>query len=446
MSSLVRVTAPCDEDTERRSSFVLGTSAIVEILLCVAAVTTPRNASNAQTWAAVVKLGIPSMLAAFWLARRAAAGAAAALLSSFVVMTVVVIAWTEGASCVRMTAAILGLVIAAAVLSARVTTAMGLAFTALIVALGVAQDAGSFRPSTPPAELEPVYAPFLRQSIALGALMLLLRRGYDRVLHHILDREHARHAAVTAARALNGSLEDTVAQRTAALVAARDRLSDLASQLASDVGDHLGGMRAQLGEIAGEPGLGESGQRHIAKAVAALDRLAALTRRLHEHADIGSAALRRERVDLVALVRDVVDEHGRGSEQPAIEWIVEDLPPAWADPTLVRMVIDNLVGNAIKYSRRRAPARIRIGHDAARGYFIEDNGVGFDPRLADRLFSPFQRLHDGEAFEGHGLGLANVRRILQRLGGDITAHGEPDRGATFAFHLPMTPETEEEAP
>jgi signal transduction histidine kinase len=156
-----------------------------------------------------------------------------------------------------------------------------------------------------------------------------------------------------------------------------------------------------------------------------------MTERLHEYASLGATALRPARIAMDALVRELVDDYDRAS--PGIEWHVGAVPPAWGDPALVRTVVENLLDNAVKFSRTRTPPRIEIGHDPERGYFVRDNGVGFDPARAMNLFSPFHRLHRDDEFEGHGLGLANVRRILHRMGGDISASGEPGCGAIFCF-------------
>jgi signal transduction histidine kinase len=130
--------------------------------------------------------------------------------------------------------------------------------------------------------------------------------------------------------------------------------------------------------------------------------------------------------------------HYRRNASSAIDWKIGPMPRAWADPPLVRAVLENLVSNAIKFSRGRAPACIEIGFHAAQGrYFVRDNGVGFDPRLAPKLFAPFRRLHRDSEFEGHGVGLANVRRIVERSGGEVTISAEPDRGAEVVFRIPL---------
>jgi signal transduction histidine kinase len=309
-----------------------------------------------------------------------------------------------------------------------------------VLLLAAAQAAGIYHPVDTYAMTDPLYAPFLRQSIAISAMVVLLRRGYDRLQHQVRERERAGAIAVQAARVINESLEALVTERTSSLSATRDRLSELAAKLAGDLNASLGMIRQQLGEFAtAEAALGEHALRYVTKASNAVERLAVLTERLHEHATVGTAALRPAPIDMNALIREVVEEYSRGSGRTRvdkrIDWRIDPVPPAWGDPALIRTVIENLISNAIKFSRNRLPPHIHVGVDPERGYFVRDNGVGFDPKRAGGLFSPFHRLHPEEEFEGHGLGLANVQRILQRSGGDITVDSQPDHGATFYFRL-----------
>jgi signal transduction histidine kinase len=422
-----------DADTERRSRLLLIMAAAMMVLLVLSAATIDLVRGNAETWLTLSPIGAVAMLVTFLLARRGRADAGALVLSVFVCAAIAAIAWTEGPGCIRMSVAVLAVVAVSSVLSTRLAGAVGLGLAALIAVLGALEAAGLYHGTS---DTSPVVAfgPFIRQSISLAVMVLVLRRSYDRLVLQVRDRERACEDAVASARAINATLEARVAARTAALQSTRDRLSALAAQLTSDVRGHLGTMRRQLDDFAAtEAALGPAALRDVAKASSAAARLSLMTERLHEHARVGTAALRPAWIAMDALIREVIDDYDRAG--PGIEWQIDAVPPAWGDPALVRTVVENLIGNAVKFSRNRTPPRIHIGHDPARGYFVRDNGVGFDPARAGNLFSPFHRLHREDEFEGHGLGLANVRRILHRSGGDITAEGELDRGATFVFRI-----------
>jgi len=145
------------------------------------------------------------------------------------------------------------------------------------------------------------------------------------------------------------------------------------------------------------------------------------------------------RVDPADLVRQALEILAGERGGRRVEIVQEDLPPCEGDPSLLRQVFLNLLSNALKFTRCREEARIEIGGRREAGetiYFVRDNGVGFDMRYKDKLFGVFQRLHRAEEYEGTGVGLATVQRIVQRHGGRVWAEAEPDRGATFFVALP----------
>jgi signal transduction histidine kinase len=142
-----------------------------------------------------------------------------------------------------------------------------------------------------------------------------------------------------------------------------------------------------------------------------------------------------EEVRLDVLVAHVWEELAADREGRRVELTVGDLPFAAGDPRLLRQVVANLLNNAVKYTRGREVARVEVGF-ANGAYFVRDNGTGFDPRFADKLFQVFQRLHRAEDYEGTGVGLALASRIIVRHGGRIWAESATDRGATFYFTLP----------
>jgi light-regulated signal transduction histidine kinase (bacteriophytochrome) len=153
-------------------------------------------------------------------------------------------------------------------------------------------------------------------------------------------------------------------------------------------------------------------------------------------AEVGRQPLAFDRIQLSAIVEDVVTKLGQESEGRRMDWKIGELPEVECDGILFRQVFQNLIGNAVKFSRPRSSAVIEIGQmekDGTRVIFVKDNGVGFDMGYADRLFNVFQRLHSPLEFEGAGVGLAVVKRIVQKHGGRIWAESAPDCGATFYF-------------
>jgi light-regulated signal transduction histidine kinase (bacteriophytochrome) len=157
---------------------------------------------------------------------------------------------------------------------------------------------------------------------------------------------------------------------------------------------------------------------------------------------MGRTELRQSRVASKSLVHEAVDSLQSETKGRHITWKIGELPEVRADSAMLRQVWINLIANAVKYTRPRDLAEIEIGCvDSSNGeqvFFIRDNGVGFDMRYVDKLFGVFQRLHHSDQFEGTGIGLANVSRIIQRHGGRAWAEGKVDGGATFFFSLPKT--------
>jgi light-regulated signal transduction histidine kinase (bacteriophytochrome) len=148
--------------------------------------------------------------------------------------------------------------------------------------------------------------------------------------------------------------------------------------------------------------------------------------------------LERVDVDVSAVARAVVSNLRTVHPERTVEVVVDQGIHMNADPGLTRVVLENLVGNAWKFTSRSADAKIHVGateREGRRVVLVRDNGAGFDATMADRLFEPFRRLHSQKDFEGTGVGLATVQRIVRRHGGQVWAESEPDRGATFFFTL-----------
>jgi light-regulated signal transduction histidine kinase (bacteriophytochrome) len=151
----------------------------------------------------------------------------------------------------------------------------------------------------------------------------------------------------------------------------------------------------------------------------------------------------RRQVRFDQLAKEAIREMQEETEGRDISWKIGELPAAYGDPSLLRLVLVNLISNAVKFTNTRQNAEIEIG--CAPGekefvFFVKDNGVGFDMQYVEKLFGVFQRLHRQDEFEGTGIGLANVRRIVSRHGGRTWAEGVPGEGATFYFSLPRTTE------
>jgi signal transduction histidine kinase len=180
------------------------------------------------------------------------------------------------------------------------------------------------------------------------------------------------------------------------------------------------------------------GNDHLDRVLGAAARMNQMIDALLALARLSSLPLAQQPVNLTQLAGFVVDDLRRGAPDRAVDVDVQPGLQVVGDPTLLRLVLENLLGNAWKYSARVARPRISFAaeqQDGRRVYTVRDNGAGFDMRSADRLFGLFQRLHSASDFTGTGVGLASVKRIVQRHGGQVWAEGEPGRGAAFYFTL-----------
>jgi signal transduction histidine kinase len=155
---------------------------------------------------------------------------------------------------------------------------------------------------------------------------------------------------------------------------------------------------------------------------------------------IARTEVQRTTMSLDELVQETLKDFRTDMEGRAVAWKIDPLPRVQGDPPMLRLVFTNLISNALKFTRTRPEAKIEIGsrndgHDEV-VVFIRDNGVGFETQYVDKLFNVFQRLHSSREFEGTGIGLANVRRVIERHGGRVWAEGSVDNGATFYISLP----------
>lgn len=243
-------------------------------------------------------------------------------------------------------------------------------------------------------------------------------------------------------RRINQELENRVAVRTSELLTANKELEAFSYSVSHDLRTplrHMDGYLTLLKEHAA-PTLDEESQLHIATIAKATQRMSALIDDLLAFSRMGRQEMKRTAVDLGAIVVDVIGEMAPEVEGRDIDWHIADLPVVTGDRAMLHVVLDNLISNALKYSGKRARARIEIGTLAGDGtetiVFVRDNGAGFDMQYRDKLFGVFQRLHRTDEFQGTGIGLANVFRIISRHGGRTWAEGKLDEGATFYFSLP----------
>jgi len=247
---------------------------------------------------------------------------------------------------------------------------------------------------------------------------------------------------VTDQKRAEEALELRVEQRTAELVAANKELEAFGYSVSHDLRAPLRHVSSYISllEKGTGPSLDDKSRRQVQIIAEAAKRMGGLIDDLLVLSRIGRASLAETNVDLRRLVDDARKELAPEMAGRTIEWRIGALPQVRADAALLRSAVVNLLSNAIKYSRRRDPARIELGsreHDGEVVLFVKDNGAGFDMRFADKLFGVFQRLHDRDEFEGTGIGLASVRRIIQRHGGRTWAEGAVEQGASFYFSLPI---------
>jgi PAS domain S-box-containing protein len=187
--------------------------------------------------------------------------------------------------------------------------------------------------------------------------------------------------------------------------------------------------------------LDDQGKEHLHRVCAATQRMGALIDDLLNLSRVTRAEIYLQRLDLSALVRAVAGDLRKTQPERQTEFLIEEELRATADPRLLRIVLENLLGNAWKFTSKRVPAYIEFGKTAKNdgmAFFVRDNGAGFDQAYAGRLFGAFQRLHAATEFPGTGVGLATVQRIIHRHGGTVWAEGTVDKGATFYFTLAET--------
>jgi len=286
-------------------------------------------------------------------------------------------------------------------------------------------------------------AGLLSASLLIAWLFRVLVRA-NRALRESRDKAETlleeRTQAEEALRRLNAELEDRVARRTAELERTNKELESFAYSVSHD-------LRAPLRAIAGfsEFVLANEGDRlgaesihHLKRVQAGVARMGSLIEDLLRLSRVSRQDMNRRDFDLSGLARQVVAALMQEHPGRSVAVTVEPGIATNGDPRLIRIVLENLLGNAWKFTSRATNARIAFGReerDGEQAYYVRDNGAGFDAQFADRLFGAFQRLHRQDEFEGTGVGLSIVQRIVARHGGRVWAEGRVGEGATFAFSL-----------
>jgi PAS domain S-box-containing protein len=238
--------------------------------------------------------------------------------------------------------------------------------------------------------------------------------------------------------ALNRTLEARVALRTRELMRANQELESFAYSVSHDLRAPLraiDGFSRILAERYGDR-LDEAGRGYLSRVRRAAGRMGELIDSMLQLSRLTRSPLKVEPVDLSQVAQETVEELQGGDTARAVEVLVEPGLVVQGDATLLRGLMGNLLGNAWKFTQQRERARIEFGRTAAGEFYVRDNGAGFAQEYVDKLFRPFQRLHNEEQFAGHGIGLATVHRIVERHGGAIRAEGRVGEGATFYFTLP----------
>jgi light-regulated signal transduction histidine kinase (bacteriophytochrome) len=239
-------------------------------------------------------------------------------------------------------------------------------------------------------------------------------------------------------------LNDELEKRSLALEVSNKELEAFAYSVSHDLRAplrHMSGF-AELLQKSTAAKLDDKAQRYMRIILDSAQRMGKLIDDLLSFSRIGRAETQHAQVELDQLLKEAMGEVRQETNGRNIEWKIDKLPVCYGDPSMLRLVLVNLLSNAVKFTRARAKAEIEVGcaQESADEVvvFVKDNGAGFDMKYADKLFGVFQRLHHVDAFEGTGIGLATVQRIIHRHGGKVRGEGALDRGATFYFSVPKS--------
>jgi len=246
-------------------------------------------------------------------------------------------------------------------------------------------------------------------------------------------------------------LERLVAQRTSDLTATNHELSAFAYSVSHDLRAPLRAIDAFSQALLEDysSALDAQGQDYLRRVRSNASRMGQLIDDLLQLSRLTRVELAVEPIDLSAMARSIAADLQRANPNRVVTFVIEAGIVTRADPRLLRVLLENLIGNAWKYTSRHPAAQITIGRaqqDGEAVYFVRDDGAGFDLAYADKLFRPFQRLHTTDEFEGAGVGLATAQRVVRRHGGRIWADAAPEKGATFFFTLPSSTEEPDTRP